>query len=70
MKLATAVLATTVVTSSTIVVKAGRFSRHRRLSTYGYGEGEYEMIAGYTPGTQVRRFALSATLMLYGLFVA
>jgi hypothetical protein len=49
MKLTIAAIAT-LVTST----EAGRlFSRRQLDGTYGYGEGEYEMIAGYTPGTQV-----------------
>ena len=59
MKLAIAVIATVGTTSSIVAEAAGcvtsHFSRIRcQLSTYGYGEGEYEMIAGYMPGTQVR----------------
>lgn len=51
MKLTIAAIAT--LAAST---EAGRlFSRRQLDGTYGYGEGEYEMIAGYTPGTQVRR---------------
>ncbi len=75
MKLATALFAfATLVTAFTIVVKAGcftsHFSHHRRLSTYGYGEGEYERIAGYTPGIQVRDFVGLPSLSLSLLFVA